>query len=115
AMFEDDTLSNYLFTATAQGFWQPEQLDLVRDYIPRYYEAALAVAARRGPAIGDAAGRWAFPGVAVAPPTLTLGHTCLTESTPSPSLRRKLVDQLDDLERALRVRNSARPGGTSQR
>ncbi|MDI3390645.1 aminopeptidase N [Streptomyces sp. B-S-A8] len=105
AMFEDDTLSNYLFTATAQGFWQPEQLDLVRDYIPRYYDAALAVATRRGPAIGDAAGRWGFPAIAVSEDTLRRGRTCLERDNPSPSLRRKLVDQLDDLERALRVRD----------
>ncbi|MFC7306473.1 aminopeptidase N [Streptomyces monticola] len=106
AMFEGDTLSNYLFTATAQGFWQPEQLDLVRDYIPRYFTAATEVGARRGPAIADAAGRWAFPGVAVTQDTLRLGRDCLTTGAPSPSLRRKLADQLDDLERALRVRNA---------
>ncbi|MFP3992801.1 M1 family metallopeptidase, partial [Streptomyces sp. E11-3] len=105
-MFATDHLSNYLFTATAQGFWQPEQLDLVRDYIPRFFEDAVAVAARRGPAIADAAGRWAFPTVAVTPETLHLGETCLADADPSPSLRRKLIDQLDDLARALRVRSS---------
>ncbi|MFM9367295.1 aminopeptidase N [Streptomyces sp. Da 82-17] len=115
AMFEDDSLSNYLFIATAQGFWQPEQLDLVRDYIPRYYDAALAVADRRGPAIGDAAGRWAFPAVAVADSTLALGRTCLDRDNPPPSLRRKLVDQLDDLARALRVREAARPALEDER
>ena len=36
AMFATDDLSNYLFTATAQGFWQPEQTDLVREYVTRY-------------------------------------------------------------------------------
>ncbi|MER6983233.1 aminopeptidase N, partial [Streptomyces carpinensis] len=57
AMFATDEhtdLSNYLFKATAQGFWQPEQADLVRDYVPRFYEDAVAVAARRGPAIARA-------------------------------------------------------------
>ncbi|MPY38088.1 aminopeptidase N [Streptomyces adustus] len=107
AMFAtDDTtdLSNYLFTATAQGFWQPEQADLVREYIPRYYQDAVAVAARRGPAIAEAAGRWAFPAVAVHDDTLRLGEECLRDADPIPALRRKLVDQLDDLARALRVR-----------
>ncbi|MDF3301938.1 aminopeptidase N [Streptomyces tropicalis] len=107
AMFAADErtdLSNYLFTATAQGFWQPEQADLVSAYVPRYYDEAVAVAARRGPAIADAAGRWAFPAYAVDADTLRLGETCLRESDPTPALRRKLVDQLDDLSRALRVR-----------
>jgi aminopeptidase N len=107
AMFGGDDrtdLSNYLFIATAQGFWQPEQADLVRDYVPRYYEDAVALAARRGPAIADAAGRWAFPLHAVDTETLRLGKSCLKTANPIPALRRKLVDQLDDLARALRVR-----------
>ncbi|WP_037669577.1 aminopeptidase N [Streptomyces griseus] len=104
AMFTGDDLSNYLFTATAQGFWQPEQADLVRQYVPRFYEDAVAVAARRGPAIAEAAGRWAFPAHAVDPETLHLGRACLRDADPTPALRRKLVDHLDDLARALRVR-----------
>ncbi len=107
AMFATDDLSNYLFTATAQGFWQPEQADLVRDYVPRYYAEAVAVAARRGPAIAEAAGRWAFPAHAVDTDTLRLGRECLSDADPLPALRRKLTDQLDDLARALRVREAA--------
>ncbi|MFJ7767092.1 aminopeptidase N [Streptomyces sp. NPDC097107] len=106
AMFATDDLSNYLFTATAQGFWQPEQADLVRDYVPRYYAEAVAVAARRGPAIADAAGRWAFPAHAVDADNLRLGQDCLNDADPIPALRRKLADQLDDLARALRVREA---------
>ncbi|MFD9395597.1 aminopeptidase N [Streptomyces sp. NPDC060000] len=106
AMFSSDSLSNYLFTATAQGFWQPEQADLLAPYVPRFYQDAVAVAARRGPAIADAAGRWAFPAHAADPDSLRLGEECLTAADPTPALRRKLVDQLDDLARALRVRNA---------
>jgi aminopeptidase N len=106
AMFASDDLSNYLFTATAQGFWQPEQAELVRAYVPRYYEDAVAVAARRGPAIAEAAGRWAFPAHAVDAENLRLGERCLAEGEPIPALRRKLADQLDDLGRALRVREA---------
>ncbi|MFD9357936.1 aminopeptidase N [Streptomyces sp. NPDC060031] len=104
-LFHDDTLSNYLFTATAQGFWQPEQADLVRGYVTRYYPEAVSLAARRGPAIGEAAGRWAFPGHAVDEANLQAGHACLTTPDLLPSLRRKLADHLADLTRALHVRN----------
>jgi aminopeptidase N len=103
-MFASDDLSNYLFTATAQGFWQPEQADLLRRYVPRYYADAVAVAARRGPAMAEAAGRWAFPAHAVDAENQRLGEECLRDADPIPALRRKLVDQLDDLARALRVR-----------
>ncbi|MEU7554737.1 aminopeptidase N [Streptomyces sp. NPDC044571] len=105
-LFHDDSLSNYLFRATAQGFWQPEQADLVRDYVPRYYPEAVSVSARRGPAIAEAAGRWAFPGHAVDEDHLNTGRACLAEADIVPSLRRKLVDQLDDLARALRIRTA---------
>ncbi|TGN77763.1 aminopeptidase N [Streptomyces bauhiniae] len=104
SMFATDDLSNYLFKATAQGFWQPEQADLVREYVPRYYDEAVAVSARRGPAIATAAGAWAFPHHAVDAENLALGETCLRDADPVPALRRKLADELDDLARALRVR-----------
>ncbi|MFI8188023.1 aminopeptidase N [Streptomyces sp. NPDC085946] len=106
AMFHGDDLSNYLFTATARGFWQPEQADLVREYVPRFYQDAVAVGTRRGPAIAEAAGRWAFPAHAVDEENLRWGRDCLRDTDPTPALRRKLVDQLDDLERALRVREA---------
>ncbi|MFF0836520.1 MULTISPECIES: aminopeptidase N [unclassified Streptomyces] len=104
AMFATDDLSNYLFTATARGFWQPEQADLVREYVPRYYQDAVALAARRGPAIASAAGRWAFPYHAVDAENLALGEACLRDAEPVAALHRRLVDELDDLARALRVR-----------
>ncbi|MFE7038679.1 aminopeptidase N [Streptomyces atratus] len=104
ALFNDDSLSNYLFTATAQGFWQPEQADLVRDYVPRYYPEATRLAARRGPAIAEAAGRYAFPAYAVDADSLHLGEQALNNKDLIPALRRKLIDQIDDLRRALNVR-----------
>lgn len=107
AMFAGDDLSNYLFTATASGFWQPEQSDLVRPYAARFFTDAVALAIRRGAALAEAAGRYAFPLTLVDEPTLELGERCLREADPTPALRRKLVDQIDDLRRALKVRAGA--------
>ncbi|MGW8767910.1 aminopeptidase N [Streptomyces sp. NPDC055815] len=104
ALFDSDDLSNYLFTATARGFWQPEQAELVREYVPRFYEAAVALGDRRGPAMGEAAGRYAFPAYAIDADSLALGESHLADDTMIPALHRWLVDQLDDLRRALRVR-----------
>ncbi|MFG2719504.1 aminopeptidase N [Streptomyces sp. NPDC048416] len=104
AMFHGDTLSNYLFTATAQGFWQPEQADILQPYIARFYEDAVPFAIRRGPAMAKAAGQYAFPVPAVDEETLRLGEACLTHKDLTPALRRCLADQVDDLRRALRVR-----------
>lgn len=105
-LFTDDTLSNYLFTATAQGFWQPEQTDVLRDYVPRYYTDAATLAGRRGTAIAEAVGRHAFPQYAVDEENLRLGREALDHGELTPALRRKLADQIDDLARALRVREA---------
>ncbi|MFD4023510.1 aminopeptidase N [Streptomyces sp. NPDC058576] len=106
ALFTDDTLSNYLFTATAQGFWQPGQEELLAPYVPRFYPEATALAARRGPAIAEAAGRYAFPAYAIDAESLATGTRALEDPALIPALRRKLVDQLDDLRRALAVRTA---------
>ncbi|MGW2853316.1 ERAP1-like C-terminal domain-containing protein, partial [Streptomyces sp. NPDC001215] len=109
AMFTTDEqrdLSNYLFTATARGFWQPEQADLVAEYVDRYWADVPALAARRGPAIAAAAGRWAFPRYAIDADTLRRGEKCLRKKDLVPSLHRRLIDELDDLARALRVREA---------
>ncbi|AXI71047.1 aminopeptidase N [Streptomyces cavourensis] len=106
AMFSDDTLSNYLFTATAQGFWQPGQEELLAPYVHRFYPDATALAARRGPAIAEAAGRYAFPAYAIDTDSLATGTRALKDPALIPALRRKLVDQLDDLRRALAVRTT---------
>ncbi|MER5727999.1 aminopeptidase N [Streptomyces sp. NPDC002138] len=103
-MFHDDTLSNYLFSATAQGFWQPEQAELLHAYVPRFYPEAIALTARRGPAIAKAAGHYAFPGHAIDQENLQAGRACLDQDEIIPQFRRTLTDQLDDLARALRVR-----------
>ncbi|MEC4020676.1 aminopeptidase N [Streptomyces sp. H27-D2] len=104
ALTETDELSNYLLTATLEGFWHPEHHELLSDYVPRYFPAAVAVSARRGSAVAEAIGRWGFPAYAVNAETLRLGEETLRAHTPLPALRRKLEDQLDDLRRALAVR-----------
>ncbi|WP_420033124.1 aminopeptidase N [Streptomyces sp. cg28] len=105
----DRDLSNYLFTATAQGFWQPEQADLLRSYVPRYFTEAVPLAERRGPAIAAAIGRYAFPDHAIDSDTLRLGEQCLADGNPNPSLRRGLADKLDDLARVLKARDTQEP------
>ncbi|WP_037907335.1 aminopeptidase N [Actinacidiphila yeochonensis] len=105
AMFgEADTLSNYLFKATAQGFWQPEQQELLAGYPARYYQDAAAMAARRGPALASAAGQGAFPHATVTAESLALGRAALEADDIQPAFRRDLADAVDDLARALRVR-----------
>ncbi|MDJ1133201.1 aminopeptidase N [Streptomyces iconiensis] len=110
ALFEaggaGEALSNHLFTATAQGFWQPEQAELLSGFVARYFEEASPVAERRGDALARMVGRHAFPAMSVDAATLERGERCLRTAGPPASLRRQLVDQLDDLRRALAVREA---------
>ncbi|WP_010475326.1 aminopeptidase N [Streptomyces somaliensis] len=104
-IFHDDTLSNYLLTATAEGFWQPEHTELLTPYTHRYYPEATALAARRGPAIATIAGRHAFPSYTITHENLHLGTHHLTTTHLTPALHRQLTDRLDDLRRALHIRH----------
>ncbi|MFD1831937.1 aminopeptidase N [Streptomyces desertarenae] len=103
---EADTLSAYRLTATLQGFWHPEQRDLLRDYVPRYFAQAPALAARRGEAVAQALVRHGFPWPFTDTATLAAGERCLAAPDLTAALRRGLTDALDDLARALRVREA---------
>ena len=111
AAMRGGTLSGYELAATAQGFWQADQADLLAGYVPRYFTALAEVAA------GGAAERarvWClhgFPQHAVDAATLRAGERCLDGL--AGSLRRLLDDQLDDLRRSLAVSSAGR--GISRR
>jgi aminopeptidase N len=109
-MFEAGPGSSYQLTGTAEGFWQPDQADLLAGYIPRYFPALADVTARRGPAVARVLVRHGFPHHAVAPATLRAGEEFLAGAGAGPafpaSLRRLLGDRLDDLRRALRIRSA---------
>ncbi|MFI7273547.1 aminopeptidase N [Streptomyces sp. NPDC049879] len=99
----DDRLSNYLFNATAEGFWQPEQHALLAPWVERYFPAAVAVAGRRGHSLATSAARLAFPRGFTDERTVGLAEACLAGEDLHPGFRRALADQLDDTRRALRV------------
>ncbi|MGW4972549.1 hypothetical protein ACWEP3_21690, partial [Streptomyces albidoflavus] len=56
-------------------------------------------------ALATAAGAAAFPAYAVDDEALALGRAALAQDDLVPALRRRLADQIDDLARALRVRD----------
>jgi aminopeptidase N len=103
-MFGAGGSSGYLLAATAEGFWQADQADLVAGYVPRYFPAIADVSARRAPAARILV-RHGFPRHAVTAATLHAGEECLAAAAFPTSLRRLLADQLDDLRRALQIRS----------
>ncbi|THA26937.1 aminopeptidase N [Streptomyces sp. RKND-216] len=103
-----DALSNRLFRATAEGFWQPEpeQVELLEPYAPGFFDAAVAVSERRGAEIARVTGVAAFPHAVAGDEVLRLGEELLRSREVIPALGRVLADQLDDLRRVLAVRGA---------
>ena len=94
-MFEDPRVSNRVFVASAEGFWDPEQVPLLQPYVTRYLADAPAVAAARGQAYSQLVGD-AFPNIPLGPDDVAALETALTGDVPT-VLRRAWEDRLDDL------------------
>jgi aminopeptidase N len=111
AMFSDrphgsgsaGSMSGYQLAATAQGFWQADQADLLAGYVPRYFPALAEVAAHRGADAARVLCRHGFPHHAVNPGALRAGEQCLHDGALTGSLGRLLADQLEDLNRSITV------------
>ncbi|MFC5946199.1 ERAP1-like C-terminal domain-containing protein, partial [Micromonospora harpali] len=99
-------LSNRLVEAAAQGFWQPEQVELTGPYVERYFADMPAAARRRTPWVADQVAADAYPRYAVAQPTRELAAALLARDDVAPGLRRVVTDADDDLRRALVARTA---------
>lgn len=105
AEITDGELTPHLLLATLEGFWHPEQAELLADYLPRYFAALPPVTARRdSPEIDRVLGRFGFPEYAVSAEVVALAEKLLAADDVRPALARFASDQLDETRRALRVR-----------
>jgi aminopeptidase N len=105
----DGTSSGYQLAATAQGFWQADQAELLASYVPRYFSALAATAVRRGADAARVLIQHGFPQHAADAATLRAGQRALEGGGLIGSLRRLLADQLADLTRSAEVRAAIRP------
>ena len=99
-MFEDPEVSNRVFTAVAQGFWDAEQVPLVGPYVERYLAAAPGVARDRGQAFSQLVGR-TYPAIPMTAADVAALEEALAGDLPT-VLRRHWEDRLDDLRRVTR-------------
>ncbi len=107
-IMSDDSLSNRLVGAAAEGFWQPQQIDLTRPFVQRYFDEMPAAAARRSQAMTLIVSEAAFPRHAVEPATIEAAQRMLNRPDLTPSLRRVVIDFTDELRRALAGRTLVR-------
>ncbi|MFC9331894.1 aminopeptidase N [Kitasatospora sp. NPDC057015] len=99
-LFTPDLLSNHLLAATAEGFWRSGSDELREAYVERYF-AQVPAAGERGGAVARALGQSLFPAGSALPATVRAAEACLAREDLTPTLRRLLSDELDDLRRAL--------------
>ncbi|GAA0475041.1 aminopeptidase [Paractinoplanes deccanensis] len=104
AIIGDATLSNRLVEMTASGFWQAEQLDLVRPYVARYFAEMPGMMRLRSGMSAEKTATYAYPNVMVEPATRSLAAELLATGDLDPILRRVVEDADDDLRRALAAR-----------
>ncbi|NJC71675.1 aminopeptidase N [Planosporangium thailandense] len=105
AIVGDDTLSNRLALALAEGFWHPEQEELTGRYVSRYFDEMPDLAARRSAQVVNQVAGAVYPRYAVRPATVDAAQRLLDRADLPAVLRRVVADRTDDLRRALAVRS----------
>ncbi|XVV14149.1 aminopeptidase N [Actinoplanes sp. CA-131856] len=100
----DTKLSNRLVEMTASGFWQAEQLDLIRPYVARYFADMPEMMRVRSGMSAEKTAAYAFPNIMVEAETRRLAAELLASDDLDPILRRVVQDADDDLRRALAAR-----------
>ena len=106
AMISDTTLSSYQIWALAEGFWQPEQLELTEPYVQRFFAAMPDAAKLRGDYVLAELIRFLYPRYAASPDTVEFATELIERTDISLPLRRKVADFTDDLRRVIRARES---------
>ena len=103
AVTGDDTLSNHEADAIAEGFWRVGQEELCRPYVERYVESAPALWRERSPYMAQSLSQLLFPSTLVEDAVVQRMDALLDGDHPA-GLRRVLLEQHDDLVRAVRAR-----------
>jgi aminopeptidase N len=104
AIVEEPGLSNYQLWALADGFWQPEQVEMTEGYVARFFEEMPAAARLRGDIAVDHLVRYLYPHHAGSEETVRRAEKLLGRTDLSLPLRRKVADATDDLRRVVAAR-----------
>jgi aminopeptidase N len=99
----DVDLPNYELEAVGLGFWRGGQEELTEPYVERYFaELPDTVRVRSGWVLADAAEHF-FPRTSLTRETLALAEALARSGDLDLSIRRRLVDEADNLGRKLAV------------
>jgi aminopeptidase N len=98
----DESLPNAEHRAVIAGFQQPEQRELLRPFVDRYFEVVGDVWERRTHEMAEQVAVGLFPHVLVEQSVLDRTDDYLRTQDPAPALRRLLTESRDQMARALR-------------
>jgi aminopeptidase N len=104
ALTGDATLSIATMSALMRGFQQPGQVDLLRPYAERYFDALGSMWEGRTLEVALAFARGMYPGFVVADDMVARTDRYLEQSRPPGPIRRTVVEGRDSVARALRAR-----------
>ncbi|MCW2767409.1 MAG: Membrane alanyl aminopeptidase Metallo peptidase family [Nocardioides sp.] len=97
---------NYEIEAAGLGMWRGGQEHVTEEYVDRYFaDLPGTVNVRSGWVLADAA-EFFFPATSVSEATLAKAEALIGDESLDPSIRRRLVDEADDLARMLAVRKA---------
>ncbi len=99
-------LSNRIVMSAAYGMWQPEQDELTRSYVERFFTELPRSDGRSGDLLATIV-ESGYPIYEVSENTVAFAERALAGEL-HPLLRRALIDETDDLRRALGARAAAR-------
>jgi aminopeptidase N len=97
---------NYELQAAGQGMWRYGQEELLAPYVERYFADVPGTAERRsGWVLADAA-EWFFPIMSTSSETLERARTLGALDDFDASMRRRVVDLADELDRRIAIRKA---------
>ncbi len=100
----DAEVSNHVLSGSCDGFWWPEQTELVASYVPRYFvDVPATVSLRQGYVVAQTASE-AYPRFAVDDATAEHAERLLGRDDIDAGVRRSVADRTDDLRKSIAVR-----------
>ena len=110
-------LSNAVLRGTLDGFWQPEQAELLTPYVEEYFAALESVLGHWPSELIQTLATAAYPATVTSANTLARTDDYLANAEPPGWLRRLVLEGRDELARTLRAQQAARevPGPRTRR
>ena len=97
-------MSNYELEAAGRGMWRGGQQEITADYVERYVAELPAVAEVHSGWVQAVVAEAFFPRSHVLPETVASLQPLLADGALPGAVHRRVIDQLDDLDRQLAVR-----------